>query len=209
LLSLLFLSSCSNGQAKQDAGYSNKFGSPIDAAPVMQPLQPGQPPQKPPKSISTQPAVMGGQPGTKLPFNQPFRLADEEFQFIAAKGKTYVGLESRPAMQATPGNTYFLLRYQVIHHGASAVTVPNNAAVHLYDATTQKVIDIDQAATNANVQSGAATGLPDQLTLTPEQPQIQTLVFQLPATVNAAELTVLVTDPRDPSRVFQMVNLSN
>jgi hypothetical protein len=153
---------------------------------------------------------MGGQPGAgPLPFNQPFRLVDEEYQFIAAKGKDYVGLANNPAMRPNPGAAYFLIRYQVIHHGGSPVAVPNAAVIHLLNLANNQVTDIDAAATNANVQSGAATGLPDQLTLEPERPQIQTLVFQVPNNINAGQLAVLVTDPRDPSRVYQIVSLTN
>jgi hypothetical protein len=175
----------------------------------MQPLQPGQPPQKPERSISRVPAVQGGQAGTTLPFNQPFRLANEEYQFMAARGKDYVGLDAAPAMRPNQGNSYFLVRYQVIHHGGGTVTVPNAAAVHLLNLANQQVTDIDPQATNANVQSGAATGLPDQLVLEPERPQIQTLAFQVPSSVNPTQFAVLVTDPADPRRVFQIVSLSN
>jgi hypothetical protein len=212
IVSLLFLSGCSSSQSKDDSS-GERFGKPNASmgqpAPQMQPLQPGQPPQKPARSISTMPAVMGGQPGTHLPFNQPFRLADKEYQFMAAKGKNYVGLDSNPAMKPSPGYSYFLVRYQVINHGGGTVTVPNAAAVHLFNLANQQVTDIDPAATNANVQSGAATGMPDQLMLEPERPQIQTLAFQLPTSTDVSQFAVLVTEPRDPRRVFQIVNLSN
>lgn len=213
------MAGCSSDQPKQEAVSTQRFGAPESpvqqtqpASPVQQaqPLQPGQPAQKPDRSISTVPAIAGGQPGTKaLPFNQPFILADEEYQFMAARGKDYVGLDTSPAMRPKEGYSYFLVRYQVIHHGGSAITVPNAAAVHLLNLTNQQVSDIDQDATNANVLSGAATGLPDQLVLEPERPQIQTLVFQLPNSVNAGNLAVLVTEPRDPTQIFQIVNLSN
>lgn len=217
VLSVLCLSSCSHDQSTTDAGYSAQFGRPAQAeqmqqptqAPHMQPLQPGQPRQKPERSISRVPAVMGGQPGSTLPFSQPFRLGSEEYQFMAARGKNYVGLDARPAMQPSEGNSYFLVRYQVIHHGGGTLTIPNAAAVHLMYLPNQQVIDIDQAATNANVQSGAATGMPDQLVLEPERPQIQTLAFQVPNTVDPTQLAVLVTDPANAKRVCQIVSLSN
>jgi len=176
----------------------------------MQPLQPGQPPQKPDRSISKVPAVQGGRPGAPpLPFNQPFVLTDLEYQFMAAKGKDYVGLDSNPAMRPPAGDAYFLVRYQVINHGRSTATVRNTAAVHLFDMRTKQVTDINPAATNANVMSGAATGLPDRLMLEPERPQIQTLVFEVPSSTNVGQLAVLVTDPKDPKGAFQMLRLSN
>lgn len=176
----------------------------------MQPLQPGQPPQKPDQSISTVPAIAGGAPGDKiLPFNQPFRLADKEYQFMAARGKDFVGLESNPAMRPSQGYAYFLVRYQVISHAAAPVSVPNWAAVHLISKSTNQVTNIDTAATNANTISGAATGMPEQLDLEPNRPQIQTLAFQVPANVNANDLAILVTEPADPTRVFQLVSVSN
>ena len=144
-----------------------------------------------------------------MPFNQPFVLGSEEYQFMAARGKDYVGLDASPAMRPSTCNSYFLVRYQVIHHGGGTITVPNAAAVHLLLLGNQQVSDIDPAATNANVQSGAATGMPDQLMLEPERPQIQTLAFQVPTNVNPAQLAVLVTDPANPKRVFQVVGLSN
>jgi hypothetical protein len=211
VVSILLLSAC--GASKDAAVTSGGAPQPQTQAPPvreMQPLQPGQPAQQPEKSVSTTPAVVGGQPGTTpLPFIQPFRLGDMEYQFMAAKGKGYVGLETTPAMKPTEGNMYFLVRYQVIDDGSSPITVPNTAAVHLLNTTTRQVSDIDQAATNANVQSGATTGLPDQLVLQPGRPQIQSLAFQIPGTTKAEELQVLVTDPKDPTHVFQMVKLSN
>lgn len=128
---------------------------------------------------------------------------------MAARGKNFVGLDGAPAMRPSDGNSYFLVRYQVIHHGGSNITVPNAAAVHLFNFSNHQVSDIDQAATNANVQSGAATGMPNQLVLEPERPQIQTLAFQVPSSVSPTQLAILVTDPADPRRVFQMVSLSN
>jgi hypothetical protein len=51
--------------------------------------------------------------------------------------------------------------------------------------------------------------MPNQLTLDPEQPQIQTLAFQLPTTTDLGKFTILVTDPKDPTHIFQIVKLSN
>lgn len=178
----------------------------------MKPLQEGQPPQKPGKSISTMAPVQAGANGTApLPFNQPFLLGNPpvEYQFMAARGKDYVGLENAPSMQAPEGFSFFLLRYQVINRGEKAMTVPNYAAVHLVNQSNQQLADIDVEATNANIQSGAATGLPDQLTLNPGEPQIQTLVFQVPKTLQAENLAVIVQDPANPEQVFQAVKLAN
>jgi hypothetical protein len=208
VVSLLLLSACGS---KNGAGTSGG-GQPGTPAPIvreMQPLQPGQGPQKPTKSYSTQATIQGGQPGTTaLPYKQPFRLGDLEYQFMDAAGKDFVGLKQSPAMHPTQGNVYFLVRYQVVDHG-QPVTIPNQAAVHLLETNTKQVIDIDQAATNANVQSGAATGLPDQLALDREVLNVQTLVFQMPSTIDAANLAVLVTEPKDPTHVFQIVKLAN
>jgi hypothetical protein len=210
VVSVLLLSAC--GSSKEGAVDAGKAPVASQAPPVreMQPLQPGQPPQKPDKSLIPQgPVVPAGKPGTTaMPFNQGFQLADLEYHFIGAKGKGFVGLEANPALKPTDGNNYFIVRYVVIDHGKSVV-VPNTAAVHLMNETTRQVIDIDQAATNANVQSGAATGLPDQLALEPEQPQVQTLAFQLPTSTDPTKLSLLVTEPSDPTHVFQLVKLSN
>ncbi|MBY0547995.1 MAG: hypothetical protein K2W95_11930 [Candidatus Obscuribacterales bacterium] len=128
---------------------------------------------------------------------------------MAARGKDYVGLETSPALRPAQGNTFFLVRYQVINHGQGITTVPNNAAIHLIHKATNKLTDVDVPATNANVESGAATGMPDQLTLEPERPQIQTLAFQIPSNTNVNDIAILVTEPRDPTRVFQLVQVSN
>jgi len=216
VLSTLMLSACSGSKdAAVAPGATVQPGAPSAQAPVvreMQPLQPGQPPQKPDKTMFAPkvPVVQGGQPGTTpLTFGQPFKLGDLEYQFIVARGgKAFVGLESSPALKPTAGNTYFLVRYQVTDHGQS-VTIPNSAAVHMLDLTSKQVTDVDQAATNADVQSGAATGMPDQLSLDPEQPQIQTLAFQLPTSTDLGKFALLVTEPKDPTHVFQIVKLSN
>lgn len=175
----------------------------------MQPLQPGQPPQKPPEGMfSKVPAIEGGKDSrTPMPFEQPFRLGSLEYQFIAMKGKEFVGLESNPAMRPQQGNIFLVIRYQVINRGNSAVTVPNTAAVKLLNLSNNLYIDLDQAATNANITSGAATGLPDQLVLDPGQPNIQTLVFQLP-NIDPSQLSIVVTDPGN-DQVFQAVKLGN
>ncbi len=223
---MLLLSSCGGGERKNDAASTERFGkpsqisqstvspapAPVAVAPVspMQPPQPGQPPQKPERSVSTVPAVAGGSPGTNpLPFNQPFRLADKEYQFMAARGKDFVGLETRPAMRPNPGNSYFLVRYQVISHSPGMIAVPNVLAVHLINRSTNQVTDVDAAATNANVVSGAATGMPDVLELESERPQIQTLAFQVPSKINANEMAILVTEPKAPAKVFQLVQMAN
>lgn len=128
---------------------------------------------------------------------------------MAARGKDFVGLEANPAVRPSQGNNFFLVRYQVINRGTSNVTVPNTAAVRLLNISTNLYYDLDQAATNANIRSGAATGMVDQLTLEPGQPQIQTLAFQLPSTVDPAQVSIVVTDPADPTKVFQAVKLGN
>lgn len=195
LTSSLVLTSCGGGGGGAPAG--------------MQPLQPGQPPQKPPEGMfSKVPPVQGGQnPTTPLPFDQPFRLGNMEYQFIGSKGKDFVGLESSPAMRPAEGNIFFVIRYQVINRGPSTVTVPNNAAVKILNVSTNLYVDLDQAATNANIMSGAATGLPDQLVLEPNQPNIQTLVFQMP-NVELSKFSIVVADPAN-QQVFQAVKLSN
>ena len=142
MVSLLLLSACGGSK---DGAVTSGGVQPPQAPPVreMQPLQPGQPPQKPDKSLLPKGAVVtGGQPGTTaLPFNQGFQLADLEYHFIGAKGKGFVGLETNPAMKATDGNNYFIVRYVVIDHGKSVV-IPNAAAVHLMNETTRQVFDI-------------------------------------------------------------------
>jgi len=210
----MLLTACSGTkEAPVSTGAAAPQATQAPAAPPqrdMQPLQPGQPAQKQPKSSMTPAPVQGGNPGTTpLAFNQPFRLNDLEYKFDAARGKGFVGLETTPAMKPTEGNMYFLVRYLVCNDGNSAVTVPNNAAVHLMNTATKQVNDIDQAATNANVQSGAATGLPDQLVLQPGEPNVQTLAFQVPSTTDPTTMSLLVTDPKDPTHVFQIVKLSN
>ncbi|MBS1997160.1 MAG: hypothetical protein JSS86_12655 [Cyanobacteria bacterium SZAS LIN-2] len=214
-VSLLILTACSG--SKEAATTSTpgatsptaQTAAPAHPVRVMQPLQPGQGPQKPAQSYSKTPAIQGGQPGTTaLPYMQPFRLGDLEYQFMDAAGKQFVGLKENPSMHPSDGNVYFLVRYQVINHGQQ-ITIPNQEAVHLMQISTKQVMDIDQAATNANVMSGAATGLPDEMTLDPEVPNVQTLVFQMPNTVAAEDLQVLVTEPKDPTHVFQLVKLSN
>ena len=176
----------------------------------MQPLQPGQPAQKQPRPTTPSNAIAGGNPGTTvIPFNQPFKLGDLEYKFDAARGKGFVGIETNPAMKPTAGNMYFLVRYVVTNNGSGSVTVPNTAAVHLMNSTTKTVTDIDQAATNANVQSGAASGLPDQLVLDSGIPNVQTLAFEVPSTASPETLDILVTDPKDPTHLFQLVKLGN
>ena len=214
VVALLFLTGCSGTKEAPTSGTQQQTpasGGQTQTAviPQMQPLQPGQPPQKPPKGMfaKMQP-VQGGNPGTTvLPNPQPFTLGDFEYQFIGMTSKGFVGLKESPAMQPTQGNTYFVVRYQVIDHGAPTV-VQNPVAVHLMGQDKQ-VVDIDQAATNANVQSGAATGMPNQLSLNTDEPQIQTLVFQLPASTDFGQYAILVTDPKDPTHLFQLVQISN
>ncbi|MBK9774379.1 MAG: hypothetical protein IPP57_26745 [Candidatus Obscuribacter sp.] len=199
LVAAIFLSGCSN--ASDPANASSKL--PVRE---MQPLQPDQPPQKPERSFSTVPAVQGGNPGTTpMPFTQPFLLGDMEYQFIGVKAKEFVGLEAKPSKVPPQGFYYFVVRYQVISHAKANVTVPNYAAVHLVNQTNQQVSDIDVDATNANIQSGAATGLPDQLVLEPEKSQIQTLVFQIPLAITPQQIAILVNDPANPEQVFQSV----
>lgn len=198
ILSTVVLTSCGGG----GAGGGGSSGQ-------MQPLQPGQPPQKPPASSlpDAHPIEGGVTPRTPLPFNQSFTLGSLEYTFLQSRDKDHVGLESNPAMRPQEGNKYFLVRYLVTNRGASSVTVPNTAAVKLLNLSTNLFIDLDQAATNANIMSGAATGLPDQLTLDPGQPNIQTLVFQLP-NIDQSQLSLVVFDPANP-QVFQAVKLSN
>ena len=190
----------------------NAAGSPDQALPQreMQPLQPGLPQQKQPRPTTPSNAVAAGNPGTTpLLFNQPFKLGDLEYKFDACKGKGFVGLEANPVLKPTNGNMYFVVRYVVTNNGAGPVAVPNNAAIHLMNSSTKQVSDIDQAATNANIQAGTATGLPDQLSLDPGVPNVQTLVFEVPATASAETLDILVTDPKDPTHLFQLVKLGN
>ena len=221
VVALLFLTACSGsgtkdsvqtsgtGQQQAAGGVQQQVADGGQQAPVMQPLQADQPPQKPPKGMfSKGQPVPGGNPGTTaLPNAQPFTLGDFEYQFIGRTSKDFVGLKENPAMHPTPGNVFFVVRYQVIDHGQPAV-VPNAAAVHLM-STDKQVVDIDQAATNANVQSGAATGMPNQLSLNTEEPQIQTLVFQMPSATDFGQYALLVTDPKDPTHLFQLVQISN
>ncbi|MBU6453718.1 MAG: hypothetical protein KGS72_18205 [Cyanobacteria bacterium REEB67] len=212
LASLLFLSAC-GGAHDQGSGGAPTATAPQAAAPPvreMQPLQAGQPAQKQPLSSFSGQVIPGGNPGTTtIPFGQAFKLGDLQYQFGAARGKGFVGLEANPAMKPAAGNSYFLVRYLVVNNGGSSVTVPNNAAVHLMNGTTKQVLDIDQAATNANVQSGAATGLPDQLVLDPGVANMQSLAFEIPASVDVSQLDILVTDPKEPTKLFQLVKLAN
>lgn len=203
---LPILSACSGGNAMMGG---QKY--------ELQPLQEGQPPQKPGPEMVAQFAQMaqlepiqGGQPGNvPISFKQPFRLGNLEYQFIGSTGKKFVGLAESPSMQAAMGSAFFVVRYMVTNRGDQPVVVPNNVAVHLYELSSQRVIDIDPKATNANIVSGAATGLPESLELAPGVANIQTLVYKVPSRLTPEQLTVLVTEPSNPNQLFQQVKLSN
>lgn len=198
-----FLAACSGTPAAMGGGSSV----------ALQPLQPGQPPQKPgPELVAqfsqTEP-IAGGQPGNvPISFAQPFRLGDLEYRFIGNTGKKFVGLADSPAMQAEMGSAFFVVRYMVTNRGDKPVVIPNKDAVHLYDLASQLVIDIDPRATDANIISGAATGLPEGLELAPGVANIQTLVYKVKSSMSPDQITVLVTEPSNPNQLFQQVKLT-